>query len=216
MYQLGSSIHEPTTHKGPQLFSGTWTLSVPQSGLSVAIRILIKRKNIVLQFQILNSCTRSKVMLWDRTAHSPRDEHQSPGVKGEPNVIIIDSEHTLLDMRGITSQGQRPGPGELWNQPHKGGPTLQKCYERDESPVSSGSEDTRRTNGQIPRRSRGTSGNVKAGGICAQHLEPQEQEGVTQRLANRCWKNGTCVWTDLPLWSPDWVRTEYPTFLSSR
>lgn len=46
-------------------------------------------------------------------------EHQSP-VSGrwkvrEPEVITPDSEHTLLDMKGMTTQDQTPGPGVLWN-----------------------------------------------------------------------------------------------------
>lgn len=53
------------------------------------------------------------VVLWDRAAQKvtaftqcPRDEHQSPRIwkVRETEVITPDSEHTLLDMKGMTTR----------------------------------------------------------------------------------------------------------------
>lgn len=90
------------------------------------------------------------IVLWDRAAQKvtaftqcPRDEHQSPRIwkVRETEVITPDSEHTLLDMKGMTTRVL-----EKWPK------LFRKYCEMDEPPGSSDSKVTTRTRVQMPGR----------------------------------------------------------------
>lgn len=131
-----------------------------------------------------------------------------------PRSLTPDSEHTLLDMKGMTAQGQKPGPGEFlelaeqrWTKPFRKAvrwmsPQCHLVQRRQEEQRAKYLEDSLRT-----------SGAVRAGGICGQCLETARTRGSmeNQKLDNVYWRNGVGIRADLPLWDPNWIRILYCT-----